>query len=209
MPRHHIIISGTGRAGTTFLIQLLTVLGLDTGFSDITSEVMKNSNAGMEKDIRAADAPYIIKSPWLCDYLGEVKDVIIDHAIVPIRDLYSAAESRRDVAKRTDRALYANVPGGLWHTEKPEEQEKVLAVQLHKLLSVIAERDIPLTLLSFPRLVEDAAYLYEKLRFLNIPSRRLGRPSHRPPGRNWFIDLLHPPLSSILRVSKRTCTHDT
>jgi hypothetical protein len=143
MPRHHIIISGTGRAGTTFLIQLLTVLGLDTGFSDITSEVMKNSNAGMEKDIRAADAPYIIKSPWLCDYLGEVKDVIIDHAIVPIRDLYSAAESRRDVAKRTDRALYANVPGGLWHTEKPEEQEKVLAVQLHKLLSVIAERDIP------------------------------------------------------------------
>lgn len=133
-----------------------------------------NCNAGMERDIRAADAPYIIKSPWLCDYLGEVKDVIIDHAIVPIRDLYSAAESRRDVAKRTDRALYPNVPGGLWHTEKPEEQEKVLAVQLHKLLSVIAERDIPLTLLHFPRLVEDPAYLYEKLKFLNIPQQAFG-----------------------------------
>lgn len=32
MPKHHIIISGTGRAGTTFLVQLLTELELDTGF---------------------------------------------------------------------------------------------------------------------------------------------------------------------------------
>src|SRR6516164_482379 len=30
--RHHTIISGTGRAGTTFLVKLLTNLGLDTGY---------------------------------------------------------------------------------------------------------------------------------------------------------------------------------
>lgn len=164
--RHHIIISGTGRAGTTFLVQLLTALGMDTGFDDITSGVMENCNAGMETDIRAADAPYLIKSPWLCDYLSEVKDVVIDHAIVPIRDLYSAAESRRDVTRRNP---FPNAPGGLWHTKQPEEQEAVLSIQLYKLLSVIAERDIPMTLLHFPRLVHDPAYLLEKLSFLNIP----------------------------------------
>ena len=29
---HKVIITGTGRAGTTFLMQLLTAIGLDTGF---------------------------------------------------------------------------------------------------------------------------------------------------------------------------------
>src|SRR5258706_14981308 len=71
MTRHHIIISGTGRAGTTFLIQLLTELGLDTGFpKGLTLDL--NSRAGMELDIRDPHAPYVIKSPWLCDYLDDV-----------------------------------------------------------------------------------------------------------------------------------------
>ena len=33
MAKRHLIISGTGRAGTTFLVQLLTVLKRDTGFA--------------------------------------------------------------------------------------------------------------------------------------------------------------------------------
>ena len=32
-PRKHVVITGTGRAGTTFLIEVLTILGLDTGFN--------------------------------------------------------------------------------------------------------------------------------------------------------------------------------
>src|SRR5689334_19108131 len=105
MIKHHLIISGTGRAGTTFLVQLFTALGLDTGFSDLQSAIYENCNAGMEKDIHLPDAPYIIKTPWLCDYLDEVlenNDRVIDHAIVPVRDLYAAAQSRRDVSARTD-----------------------------------------------------------------------------------------------------------
>jgi hypothetical protein len=48
MTKHHIIISGTDRSGTTFLVQLLTALGLDTGFTDLTSPVFANCDAGME-----------------------------------------------------------------------------------------------------------------------------------------------------------------
>ena len=63
MAKNHIIISGTGRVGTTFLVQLFTALGLDTGFSDLASDVFANCHAGMEWDIRHPDAPYIIKKP--------------------------------------------------------------------------------------------------------------------------------------------------
>ncbi|EDZ92862.1 Tetratricopeptide TPR_2 repeat protein [Limnospira maxima CS-328] len=95
--KHHAIISGTGRAGTTFLVQLLTYLGLDTGFEDTNSHVFKNCHAGMEKNIFSEDAPYIIKSPWLCDHIDEIlesKKYVIDCAYIPIRDLFSASASR-------------------------------------------------------------------------------------------------------------------
>jgi hypothetical protein len=51
MFRHHVIISGTGRAGTTFLGQLLTALKLDTGFYNPFADIDPISNAGMEFDI--------------------------------------------------------------------------------------------------------------------------------------------------------------
>ncbi len=170
MAKHHVIISGTGRAGTTCLVQVLTALGLDTGFADLTSAVQANCNAGMEWNLCHPNAPYLIKSPWLCDYLEEVlehEDIVIDHAIIPMRDLYAAAESRRDVTARTDKTLYpGEIPGGLWHTTNPAEQEAVLAYQVYQLLYTLAKQDIPLVLLYFPRFIHDCDYLYRKIGFL-------------------------------------------
>jgi hypothetical protein len=167
LSRRHIIISGTGRSGTTFLVQLLTALGLDTGFSDLTSAVYPNCHAGMESDLRQPDAPYIIKNPWLCDYLDEALDaggIVIEHALVPIRDLFSAAESRPAVTARTNPADFPmGIPGGLWHTDTPEEQEQILTWQLYKLMHTLAKREIPLTLLEFPRMIRDAEYLYPRV----------------------------------------------
>jgi hypothetical protein len=168
MSKHHLVISGTGRAGTTFLVQLLTELGLDTGFPDPSSGVYANCNAGMEWDISHPDAPYIVKSPVLCEFLDDVlRDgrTVIDHVVVPMRDLYAAAESRRDVTRRADLALWgAAVPGGLWHTDQPEHQEAALAIQFHKLIETVAKHDVPITLLHFPRFIHDPQYLYEKLK---------------------------------------------
>jgi hypothetical protein len=169
MPRPHIIISGTGRAGTTFLVQLFTALGLETGFTDPASGVLANCNAGLEWEIRDANAPYVVKSPLLCDSLDDLLesgDLIIDHAIIPVRDLYSAAESRRDVSRRTDAVLFPGVPGGLWHTKVPECQEEVLVNELYKIIYTIAKRDIPMTLLFFPRLIHDPEYLYSRIGFM-------------------------------------------
>ena len=169
--KRHVIISGTGRAGTTFLVQLFTKLGLDTGFADVTSAVSASCNAGMEWDLRHPDAPYIVKSPWICDNLDEILEageVVIDHAIVPIRDLHDAAESRRNVVRRSGTTSESPdaIHGGLWHTRQPEHQETVLAHQLYKLLFALAKHDIPTSLLHFPRIVRDPVHLWEKVRFL-------------------------------------------
>ena len=167
MPRHHIVISGTGRAGTTFLVQLLTELGLETGFPK-GQVIDTKSRGGLELDIRDPQAPYVIKSPWLCDYLDEVLqggEILVDHAFIPVRDLYGAAQSRRQAASAVP-SNPASVPGGLWHTDKPEEQEKILTEQLYKLVYALARHDVPVSLLLFPRLVNDPEYLFRKTRFL-------------------------------------------
>jgi hypothetical protein len=179
---HHVIISGTGRAGTTFLVQLLTELGLDTGFSDAYERFREDRNAGMEWNRQnLASAPYIVKSPALCEELGpllkEEKNFVIDHAIIPIRDLYSAAESRRTVARKgvphflMSRPFLGVKKLGI---RRPKEQESVLAQYFYQLVYTLAEHNIPMTFLYFPRLAKDPEYLYEKINFLlkNIPYER-------------------------------------
>jgi len=164
MKKHHLIISGTGRAGTTFLVQLLTQLGLDTGFSHADSEVNLESNAGMEWNIKQPNAPYIVKSPALCTDLEELLEtgaIVVDCAIIPIRDLYASAESRRTVQRNVKER---GVPGGLILTENPRDQEAVLAMQMHRLVHALAKHDVPMIWLYFPRLVQDATYLYDKIK---------------------------------------------
>jgi hypothetical protein len=162
-----MIISGTGRAGTTFLVQMFTALGFDTGFNDVTATVDAKSNAGMEYDLRDPEAPYIVKAPWICDYLDAVltrRDLVVDRAFVPMRDLFAAAESRREISRRSEPMKLPNgTSGGLWHTDVPDEQERILTDRLYQLIYALARHDVPTTLLYFPRLVQDADYLYAKL----------------------------------------------
>ena len=162
-----MIISGTGRAGTTFLVQMFTALGFDTGFNDVTATVDATSNAGMEHDLRDPEAPYIVKAPWICDYLDAVLtrgDIVVDRAFVPMRDLFAAAESRREISRRSEPMTLPDVTsGGLWHTDVPDEQERILTDRLYQLIYALARHDVPTTLLYFPRLVQDADYLYAKL----------------------------------------------
>jgi hypothetical protein len=172
MAKHHLIISGTGRAGTTFLVQLLTELGLDTGFSPANTDVNSDSRAGMEWNIRTANAPYVVKSPTLnhdLETLLETREVVVDCAIIPIRELYAAAESRR-VVQHNSRER--DLPGGLVLTDKPQEQEAALAMEFHRLIHTLVRYDVPMIWLHFPRLVKDADYLYGKLQ-ARLPNQNL------------------------------------
>lgn len=177
MSRKHVVITGTGRSGTTFLLQLLTRLGLDTGYSPEDIACDTPGRAGLEQDVRKKNAPFIVKSPWFCDYAHEVlqrDDIVIEHVFIPMRDLHAAADSRRHVAREAMRDASAaqrlrnkltqhSIPGGLWHTRNPQQQEIVLLEQIYKLMVALSDSMVPVTLLQYPRITLDSRFLYAKL----------------------------------------------
>lgn len=169
---HKLIITGTGRAGTTLLVELLTQLGLDTGFRSGDQRMHQHSRSGMEWGLASPGSPYVVKNPWLCLTLEKHLQsgrFVIDHAFVPIRDLRQAATSRVAVSAAAGEPtsnghrLPGGVPGGLWGTHRPEQQALVLAERLYRLIRVLTVYEIPHTFLDFPRLTMDADYLYRKL----------------------------------------------
>jgi hypothetical protein len=165
-PEHKVIITGTGRSGTTFLVRLLGALGLDTGISDgnYGKKYFENCHAGLEFNLLDEKTPYIVKNPALCDTLGPALATgrfVIDHAYIPIRELKSVAASRAAVG-----GAHGSKPGGLWRTAEPANQEAVMGEMLHTLMHTLAAHDIPHTFILFPRMVTDPAYTFRKLEFL-------------------------------------------
>ncbi len=106
---------GWGRTGTSFLVRYLTELGLDTHISRRGKHAFwdEAANAVFE-DLALSTAPealpYVVKSPWLYEYIGELiarKAVRINVVIIPGRDLVDAATSRSLVELR---AVHHAVP---------------------------------------------------------------------------------------------------
>ena len=179
--RKHVVIAGTGRTGTTFLVELLTCLGLDTGFSPVELEGRKNklARAGLEHDLQSDVCPYIVKSPSFHYQVDEVldrEDLKLERVLIPMRDLQAAAESRRYVhsqglarcsfLRRLSKRLRGRLgfPGGLVQPDLGLSQETVLVHQLYNLVLSLADSAIPVTLLRYPRLARDPAYLFWKLK---------------------------------------------
>lgn len=160
-------------------MELLTNLGLDTGFNSGNLSGLKDeiARAGLEKNIGDADCGYIIKNPGFCNHAEEVlsrDDIIIDHVFVPMRDLVAAAESRRVVTRENKRKeslllrlkmkllrfLYG--PGafklkiydggiiGAAQSSKSGKQEEVLLEVIYKLMLILSRFDVPVTLMQCP-----------------------------------------------------------
>jgi hypothetical protein len=163
-PAHKVIITGTGRAGTTFLVRLLTELGLDTGFTrrNWSRDYFTHCDAGLEHDLARADAPYIVKNPALCETLESILAqgrVMVDHAFIPIRDLDAVAFSRIRVGGANE-----SVPGGLLKNSDPGRQKAIMAEMFHRLVHTLVAHDVPHTFLLFPRFACDPDYAYARLR---------------------------------------------
>jgi chromosome segregation ATPase len=183
-PRHHLLIAGTGRAGTSFLVRWFAASGLRTHLATHdTPEWDEDANAGLE-DLGAAinweGAPYVLKSPWFVEVIDEVlanPHVVLDGVIIPVRCLTEAAASRvvheRQAAYRATPWLtgfghsfeqWGTTPGGVVYSLDPVDQARLLAVSFHRLVQRLVKADIPVVLLDFPRLALDADYLFRKLR---------------------------------------------
>jgi hypothetical protein len=168
--RRHVMITGTGRAGTTALVQFFTALGFDTGYSldEAMTRVDRLSKAGLEHTVIDESSPHVVKSPWLVDTIDRIMSnpaIEIECAILCIRDLHSAAESRRwvhDLAA-LETAEPASWAGSIWKTHDPSQQADVLARVVYDLVLGLSARPIRPVLLQFPRFVLDADYLHECL----------------------------------------------
>ena len=146
------------------MLRLLGALGEDTGFSNPEEDMDPINHAGLEVDLLTVSMPRVVKSPFACEKLAVALVRKLDRAdrcLVPMRDLYSAAESRRRRISRLHAKSGANqLPGGIWDAETPEQQENGLAYKFYHLMLTLARYNIPLTLLDFPRLVNDSEYLW-------------------------------------------------
>jgi hypothetical protein len=162
-----ILVAGTGRAGTTLLIDVFTELGLDTGFrKGAGTRLDPRARAGLERSIFAADAPRIVKNPGLSTKLRTILEegsVQIDHVIVPVRELDVAVASRVRVSGY---GRQHGVRGGMIGAKRPRSQRAYLAEVFYDLVWALAEFDVPHTFLAFPRFATDASYTYDKLRWL-------------------------------------------
>lgn len=97
MHANHIVIAGTGRAGTTCLVELLDACGFDTNRSGL--DYFPEARAGLETNLAAPEAPEVVKAPYLSFALGDLIDWGFDPKrvrvlIVPVRNLDDTVASR-------------------------------------------------------------------------------------------------------------------
>ena len=169
-----ILITGTGRCGTTFLVALLTLLGMDTGFTRETlkENIHDNCKGGLEKrpieyKITKNPAFIIMMEQYILGSKQVPKLVII-----PIRHFSEAAESRY---KNTKEQGCLNEPlpkgpsaskgaGGLWNANTKEEQITFYNKCMAEYIQLMTLYDIPTKFIDFYRMTSNSRYLFESLK---------------------------------------------
>jgi hypothetical protein len=164
MTNRKIIVSGTGRAGTTFIMKIFSFLGLDTGFNPKRFEkhVDPVANAGMELYIgfiKGYRVPYILKSPAFIEHIHKVLEKTkIDYMIIPLRDFEDSAQSRFRLKDNVTNC------GALWNATDVESQKMFYHKILSDYLLAMVQYDIPTIFIDFKRMIVDEKYLFEKLK---------------------------------------------
>jgi hypothetical protein len=182
--KRHLMIAGTGRAGTTFLVQYLHGCGLETHLTTHPkATTYEQANAGLEDvPIKGRRMPYVIKTPWLFEFVDRFlsrKDIAVDVAVLPMRDLVEVASSRVTLELRERYAKLRNpdvmeectkwetwgkTPGGMVYSLNPIDQARILAVGFHQVIHAFVKRGVPILFLDFPRMINDGDYLFQQLK---------------------------------------------
>lgn len=156
----NILITGTGRAGTTFLMRLLTFLELDTGFTrdDMNDSIFRVSNSGLERD----DLKHkYVKQMNFYHSIPALKDRL-ECVWLPVRDVDATSKSRERLGF---------VAGGMWCARTLAEQRTQNIQVIGTVLHDCTVHNVPLKVIDFKRMVTDCDYLFDTLG-LGVPRER-------------------------------------
>lgn len=153
-----IVITSTGRSGTTFLILLYTYLGFTTGFDDknMKSYIYKDCNSGLEKREGDIGKLEVVKNPLFLYKMGELERDNISWVVIPVRDFVTSAKSRE---------YYNTKAGGLVGGAKNwQDQVNVYKNYMTRYIQDMTKYDLPTVFLDFDKMVSDGEYLFQKLK---------------------------------------------
>lgn len=162
-----IIITGPGKCGTTFLMELLTELGLDTGYKP--GEVGSGEWNVQHSDATLEGQPYILKSPSfgtnkrILD-LRERWDWNIEHVYILLREFDDVANNRWNSWRKKAGLPASDDQEYKRKDEKWRGYKRKAARSVGCAVLQVASEEIPYTLLMFPRIVTDPQYLYDKMK---------------------------------------------
>ena len=153
-----ILITGTGRCGTTFLIKLFSFLDFNTGYdrNNYKLSISSNCNSGMERSYK--DNYNIIKNPTFMmdiENISKDKSIKIKNVIIPIRDLKISAKSR---------VKHGQQNGGLWNAKDKLSQLDFYKNILTNYIIISTKYDINTIFIDFDKMITDKIYLFNKLK---------------------------------------------
>ena len=155
-----IVITGTGRCGTSFLMHLFTALGFNTGYTlDECEQHLAQSgcNGGIEHSIgteRFERSDFVKNPNWF--YNPTILNFDIDYIIIPFRKLIDVALSREKIG--IDEYGGFHEGAYTWH-----DQMKIDAKAFFNFMEFVIEKELKIIFLDFPRITKDANYLYNKV----------------------------------------------
>jgi hypothetical protein len=150
-----IIITGTGRCGTTFLMKIFSFLGMDTGYTleNYKENIDPLCNAGMEQNMSSKHM--IIKNPLFMNFMDfAIKMMKIKYVIIPIRDYGKSAQSRKKIGEGN---------GGYWNASNEQEQISFYHKIMSQYLLTMVKYDIPTIFIDFEKMIYSPNYLYTQL----------------------------------------------
>ena len=172
--KESILITGTGRCGTTFLVALFTLLGMDTGF---TSETLKDNIHDKTKGgLEEQPGKYTIaKNPA---FIFMIESYILQTSQVPkmviilVRNFNESVESRY---KNTEEQGLLDEPkpveitaskgaGGLWNADTKEEQIQFYNKCMADYIQAMTRYGIPTKFIDFHHMTTNSRYLFESLK---------------------------------------------
>ena len=170
----HVVISGTGRCGTSFLVRWFDACGYDVG--DIDSlDWHPGSRCGLERMLDS-DAPKVVKDPWLYTYLDAVDPASVELLVLPVRDLDAVVRSRIDnETSFSELVRPASVNGGVVYDLSAPTLASTLARSFYALMEWAVTNDVSMLMLAYPAIVEDADYLAVKMHRAGLVDVRVGR----------------------------------